>query len=395
MSAPRKTAAGWEMWVTATVDGKRRRRHLRARTRAAVLREADETRAGWRSGELADGGEVLLGAWLESWVKERTVAGVRPSTLSGYRTDRKHLAPLAEVQLQKLTPERISRLWADLLTGGLSAGSVRHVRRTLSAALTTAVDRGRIARNPARLAPCPRDATPEVTPLSADEIAAVLTAAGAVRNGTRWVVGLALGLRQGEVLGLQWGDLDLDAGNMRVRRSIDRPRWRHGCPDPNGCGVRAASCPRRTGGGGSAPLKTLGSARSLAIPTPLVTMLRAHRAAQARERLAASELWEGGDWVFPNAFGRWTHHRSDWEQWRRLLASAGIARRVRIHDLRHTAATLHLVSGTDSRVVQGLFGWTSPTLVARYAHVVDEARRQAADRLGATLWPNQASRGSA
>jgi len=184
MSAPRRTDAGWEIWVTATIDGKPRRKHLRARTRAAVLQAADETRSRWRSGVLAEGGEVLLGAWLESWVQERRVAGVRPSTLSGYRTDRKHLGPLADVQLQKLTPERISRLWADLLTAGLSAGSVRHVRRTLSAALATAADRGRIARNPARLAPCPRDATPEVTPLSADEIAAVLTAAGAVRNGT-------------------------------------------------------------------------------------------------------------------------------------------------------------------------------------------------------------------
>jgi integrase len=217
-------------------------------------------------------------------VQERRVAGVRPSTLSGYRIDRKHLAPLAGVRLARLTPERIGQLWSDLLAAGLSGGSVRHVRRTLSAALTTAMDRGQMARKPARLAPCPRDTTPDVTPLSAAEITAVPAAAGPIRNGVRWAVGLALELRQKEALGLQWHDLDLDTGILRVRRSLDRTRY-HGCNDPTG--HRAAQFPQRTGGGRAGPLKTKGSARTLALPSPLVTM----------------------------------------------LATAGITRRVRIHDL--------------------------------------------------------------
>jgi hypothetical protein len=150
----------------AVVDGhhrrRRHRRHIRGRTRTVVLRAAEATRTAWFSGVVPDGGEVTIGAWLEVWVQERRVAGVRPSTLSGYRIDRKHLAPLAGVRLARLTPERIGQLWSDLLAAGLSGGSVRHVRRTLSAALTTAMDRGQMARKPARLAPCPRDTTPDV-----------------------------------------------------------------------------------------------------------------------------------------------------------------------------------------------------------------------------------------
>lgn len=69
----------------------------------------------------------------------------------------------------------------------------------------------------------------------------------------------------------------------------------------------------------------------------------------------------------------------------RIVAAAGI-RRVRIHDLRHTSATLQLVAGTDSRTLQGLFGWSSPVLVARYAHVVEQAKRDAAQRIGDVLW---------
>jgi site-specific recombinase XerD len=125
----------------------------------------------------------------------------------------------------------------------------------------------------------------------------------------------------------------------------------------------------------------------------LVAMLRSHRASQNRDRLLASDLWQDDEWVFANNVGRVRTFRADWDQWRSLLASAGITRRVRIHDLRHSAATFSLVAGTDSLVVQALFGWTSPTLVARYTHVVDDTRRQAADRIGAMLWPD-ADRGT-
>lgn len=141
-SAPRRTpAGGWETWVTATVDGRKRRQHIRGRTKKDVIAEAESVRSQWLSGHLPKGGEVTLDAWLSTWTAERRVAGARPSTLSGYRTDLKHLAALSDVRLDKLTPERIGRLWSDQLADGLSGGSVRHVRRTLSAALTVAVDR--------------------------------------------------------------------------------------------------------------------------------------------------------------------------------------------------------------------------------------------------------------
>lgn len=392
-SAPRRTAGGgWETWVAATVDGRRRRKHIRGRTKKEVIAEAECVRSLWLSGQFPEGGEVSLGAWLTTWMAERKVAGARPSTLSGYRTDLKHLDTLSDVRLDKLTPERIGRLWGDLLVSGLSGGSVRHVRRTLSAALTVAVDRGRLNRNPARLAPCPPDTTPDVQPLTHEEAQQLLNAAAEVRGGVRWAIALALGLRQGEVLALQWDDLDLDTATLRIRRSLDRVRNSHGCSAPKQCG-RAARCPRRISTGGAAPLKTRGSARTLALPEVLVAMLRSHRASQNRDRLLASDLWQDDEWVFANNVGRVRTFRADWDQWRSLLASAGITRRVRIHDLRHSAATFSLVAGTDSLVVQALFGWTSPTLVARYTHVVDDTRRQAADRIGAMLWPD-ADRGT-
>lgn len=227
---------------------------------------------------------MTLGAWLTTWTAERRIAGARPSTISGYRTDVKHLVPLSDVRLDKLTPERIGLLWGDLLASGLSGGSVRHVRRTLSAALKVAVDRGRLIRNPARLAPCPADTTPDVQPPTHEEAQQLLNAAADVRGGVRWAIAWPWDFARAGVLGLKWDDLDLDAATVRIRRSLDRVRYSHPCSAPKQCG-RAATCPQPVSTGGAAPLTTRGSARTLALPGVLVAMLRSHRANQNRERL--------------------------------------------------------------------------------------------------------------
>lgn len=109
------------------------------------------------------------------------------------------------------------------------------------------------------------------------------------------------------------------------------------------------------------------------------------RRVQAEERGAVAELWVDGDWIFTTEIGTPVDARNDLRDWKQIIEVAGI-RRVRIHDLRHTSATLQLVAGTDSRTLQGLFGWSSPVLVARYAHVIEQAKRDAARRIGAVLW---------
>ena len=281
---------------------------------------------------------------------------------------------------------------------GLSGGSVLHVRRTVRAALQTAVDRGRISRNPVALAEAPGDDTPEVEPLRAEEVQAVLTAAASSRTGPRWVLALVTGMRQGEVLGLQWDDISWATGEIRVRRALGRRPWRHACPDEKTCPAdRPHRCPHRIGGGlVTGPLKTTAARRVVVVPAQMIELLRSHRRAQAAERLRAGELWTqqpGGGWVFATEIGTPVDPRNDLRAWIKFLKAAQIGREVRIHDLRHTAATMQLVAGTDSRVLQGLFGWSSPNLVSRYAHVVDDARRQAADRMGAALWPANPAQG--
>lgn len=150
---------------------------------------------------------------------------VRPKTVVVYRVDAAHIVrAIGDVEL---TAEHVEQLYAAILASGCSAGTVHHVRRTLSAALTTAAQRGRLARNPVPAATTPTHTAARVEPLSEAEAHRVLAAGG--RHAARWALALLVGPRQGEVLGLRWDDVDLTAGTIHIRRSLGRMPWRHGC----------------------------------------------------------------------------------------------------------------------------------------------------------------------
>lgn len=385
---------GWHVQIQVTVNGRTLRRHIRGRTKNEVQDAADTTRAELRAGALPDRGKTTVGQWLESWITARETAGtVRRKTIAGYRSDAKHISRvLGRIRLDKLTPEMVEDLYADLKKRKHNPGGILHVRRTLSACLNTAVKRGRLGVNPVTLAEAPKGEEEEIDPLTPDEVHNVLAVSGQIRNGVRWVLALSTGMRQGEVLAMQWNDIDWELKTLDVCRSLGRIPWRHGCEPDRSCGRKPQHCPHGIRGGLVAgSLKTRAGRRAVALPDQVMRLLEAHRRAQAAERLRAGEMWQAGPrggWVFASAVGTPIDPRNDQRQWKRVLKQAGV-RPMRVHDARHTAATIALVSGTDSRVLQGIFGWSSPALVARYAHVVDEAKRQAAARMGAALWPQQ------
>jgi site-specific recombinase XerD len=117
----------------------------------------------------------------------------------------------------------------------------------------------------------------------------------------------------------------------------------------------------------------------------LVPVLKAHKSAQAAERLAAGDAWADWDLVFSRPNGTPIDPRDDWDQWQALLKAAGI-RSARPHDARHTAATLLLEQGVDIRVVQEILGHSSIAVTKRYTHVTSKLSRDAADRMGQALW---------
>ncbi|MEU8006347.1 site-specific integrase [Catellatospora sp. NPDC049111] len=196
---------------------------------------------------------------------------------------------------------------------------------------------------------------------------------------------LALGQRQGEALGLQWGDLDPSAGTLTVRRAIQRQVWRHGCQGT--CGkTRGTDCPRRFGGGlVVTDTKSRKGRRTMGLLSPLLSVLLEHRAAQEKERQAACDLWQEGDWMFAQATGKPTDPRADYKDWRELLKAAKV-RPARLHDARHTAATMLLVLNVPTRAVMDVMGWSQASIATRYQHVPVELLRGIADQVGGLLW---------
>ena len=367
----RDTSRRWHGYVSMGVkpDGKRDRRHVSGTSRAVIVakvRNLERRRDGGTVEAAARG--LTLGSWMEHWLNDIASRRVRPRTLESYESIlRLHIKPnLGHHKLDRLQPEHLERHYSELLATGMAAATVLRVHRVLARALTVAVQRGKIMRNVALLVDAPAVKRPKVAePLTATEARAVLAAAEAGRNPARWTVALAVGLRQSEALGLRWADVDLDRGILSVRRGLHRVAGK-------GLVYEEPKAER--------------SRSTLALPAQLTAALRQHRATQAQERLAAGTLWEDNDLVFCQVNGRPIDRRADWASWKALLKRAGV-RDVRLHDGRHTAATLMLTAGVHPRVVMELLGHAQMrTTTDTYSHVLPALAKEAADRMGDALW---------
>ena len=114
-------------------------------------------------------------------------------------------------------------------------------------------------------------------------------------------------------------------------------------------------------------------------------LLRAHHVAQDRERETAAQLWTDGGWLFATPTGGPLNPRTDYDEWKRLLVRAGV-RDGRLHDARHTAATVLLLLGVPERAVMGIMGWSHTAMAARYQHITSAIQRDIASRVGGLIW---------
>ena len=378
----------WHGWVTMGRDehGRAVRRHVRARTKAEVTQRVSdlETQRRGTAHFAAINARQTLGQWLDEWLLQ-IKRSRKPRTFTTYESlVRTHCGPLRETKLVAVTVRQIDDLLEHVRTTS-SPTTAGNLHRTLRAAFSTAVRRGLVPTNPCRYATVPRVRHVEVVPLELTEVHRILRIAHPERNGARWSVALALGLRQGEALALTWSDLDLDTGTLAVRRQLQRLPWQHGCDDATPAHT-TARCPRRHSGGlRFDDTKSGAGRRTLAIPPQMLPHLHNHRRAQTHERLRAGSTWHDHDLVFTQPDGSPIDPRADHNAWKMLLTKAGV-RPARLHDARHTAATLLLAQGVDGRVVMSLMGWSQSVLLTRYQHVLDSMRTDAATKVGTAIW---------
>jgi len=379
----------WHGRVTVGVrdDGKPDRRHVRGKTEAVVIKKVRALEQERDGGRVRKPGKALtVEAWLNHWLENIAKPTVRESSYDAYRVAvHKHLIPgIGAHRLDRLEPEHLEKLYARMIKNGSSAGTAHQAYRTIRTALGEAERRMHITRNPAGLAKAPRLSDEEIEPYTVEEVRRILEQAGKRRNSARWAIALALGLRQGEVLGLQWPDIDFETATLRIRRSRLRPKYEHGCGDK--CGRKAGYCPKRIKvRADTDETKSRAGKRQVGLPAEILTLLGQQKEQQEEERAAARQLWMEGGWLFATPTGGPLSPNTDYHEWKRLLSDAGL-RDGRLHDARHTAATVLLVLSVPDRAVMGLMGWSSASMAKRYQHITHQVRQDVAKRVDGLIW---------
>jgi integrase len=344
-------------------------------TKAEAIADMHKMQTAKAVGAYVEPTTLTLGDYLRDWLASGC-GGVRGSTLAGYRVCvERHIVPrIGNIALQALTRMRIQALYGELATsgntrgGGLAPKSVHNVQVCLHAALEEAVRNKLIVSNPADGShKKPRD-RPEMKIWTLEELRAFLAAAVDHQDFVLYRTAAQTGMRRGELLGLRWRDLDLEAGVLNVRQQWSRQ-------DTQLC---------------FGPPKTKKGLRSIDLDPGTIDALRQQRQRVDLQRRACGRQYQSDlDLVFPCSRGGPQDPDVVYRRFARLVdrlsKRLGI-QRIRFHDLRHTHATLLLQDGLDGRYVSERLGHDSvQTTLELYAHVTSKRRRDAARRIGAML----------
>ncbi len=311
---------------------------------------------------------------LEQWVSETwlpvTKSRVKPSTWDSYRRNLElHVLPvLGHRPLQQITAAVLDRLYADLLErgnhrqkGGLSPKTVRYIHATVHKALADAVDAELLARNPAERAKPPRPRASATTSLrfwEPEELARFLEHVAGSRLAALWQLLAMTGMRRGEVLGLRWPDIDFNNARLSVRHTLISIGY-----------AIQDSTPKTH------------QARVIDLDHNTLNKLRSHRLRQDAEKDEWGASYRDRDFVFAREDGSPIHPDSLTQLFEREIARAGL-RRIRLHDLRHTHATIALQAGVPVKVISERLGHESPAFTMKqYAHVIPGMQAEAAQQI--------------
>ncbi|MEA2640783.1 MAG: hypothetical protein QOF51_2177 [Chloroflexota bacterium] len=349
------------------VNCKRVRKAYFGTNRAEAAKKLNAAIAERAKGQPVAVEKQTLQQFLTRWLDDTVATSVRPRTAIRYRElVTLHILPtLGRTQLMKLTPQDLQALYAAKLAQGLAPRTVGHIHRVLHRALGQAVRWGLVVRNVCDAVDPPKVPRGEIRALSPEEAKRFLTAAVGDPFEALYVLALTSGMRQGELLGLKWQDIDLGQGVIQVRRTLGRVKGQ--------------------GFVESEPKSSAGRRRIVLAPLA-VQALRDHWDRQCDQRLERGMLPGADSLVFGNSLGNPVGPQNMiYRSFRKVLAKAGLPV-MRFHDLRHSAATLLLAMGTHPKIVQELLGHSQISLTLdTYSHVLPGLQAEAIGKLGALL----------
>ena len=315
-------------------------------------------------GTYVEPSNVTLGEYLRTYHAEhaRHHSSTRVHQNAGYMMERHTLPALGAHKLTNLRAAHLQEFYSRKLDEGLAPSSVRKLHNGLHAALRHAVRMQLLASNPADVVVPPRIVRKEMKVLDEDQAAEMLRAAADSYLRMALILALGTGMRRGELLGLRWADVDLDAGTLVVNQTLQ-----------DSAGQLLVT-----------PPKTVKSRRSITLPGIVVDALRAHRAEQAKKTLARERNWVDSDYVLAAPHGGpWRPQNFD-RIWRVFKKKQGLE--IRFHDLRHTHATQLLKAGIHPKVVSERLGHASIGITLdTYSHVMPGMQEEAAEKIDAGL----------
>lgn len=394
-------------------DGKRRTKTIYGRTRKEVaLRLADSNKAA-REGALIIDERQTVGQFLTRWIEDVARTRVRPRTLTTYAAAiERHITPhIGRVPLGKLSAQHVQAWLRSLEDAGVSPNRRRYGRVVLRMALNTAIRWQLVTRNVATLVDAPRTVGREIQPLDPVQARTFLDAIGGQPLEAFFTVALACGLRLGEGLGLQWSDVNLDTATLTVRRAIQRFGGDAQKRRPllaerkrllavlkqSGVSTDALDDARERLSAVRKELeqvkttvqvvepKSARSKRTIALPDTVVRALQRHRVRQLEARLVAGQRWQDSGFVFTTPIGTVLDARNVTRTFKAVLASQNLPP-IRLHDLRHSCATLMLAQGVSPRVVMDTLGHSQISLTLNtYSHVLPAMQEEAASKMDAIL----------
>jgi integrase len=366
----RKRGKSWAVIVYLGRDpqtGQKRRKWYTHATKREAEAHLTQVLVQVQAGAGLPPSKLLLGDYLDRWLQDYARGKLAATTLRSYEeTVRVHLAPaLGHVPLARLSAPTIQAYLNQKLQHDLSVTTVRYHAAVLHGALRRAVRWGLLVRNPLEFVDLPRPRRKEMRVWDEEQIRLFLgEAKKSSAHYALYLMAVTTGMRQGELLGLRWRDIDFVLGAATVQQTF----YRLG-------GEQLFRTP-----------KTPASRRTVEFSPTVVDELRKVRASQASVRCGLGSAYEEYDLVFCQRNGKPLHaHNVIQRDFRRVIARAGVPR-VRFHDLRHCHATHLLRQGENPKVVQERLGHSTPAFtLSVYGHVLPGMQRDAARRLEARL----------
>ncbi len=359
----------WEARITVNQPGtgKTVRRSVYGKTQKEAREKKTALLRSLDTRNYVEPSKLTLEGWANTWIDNYVAPNLKPLTLDAYRSVmRRHIFPaLGALRVQEIGPAHVQGFYADMVKAGLSSKTVRNVSAILSKCLTSAVKQQIITINPCSLAELPKTKKAEITPLKDAEIPLFLKAISGMEEENLLALCLFCGLREGEAMGLSWDCIDFKTGKITIRQQLIK---------------------RREKGGQYGIQDSTKSGRIRVIDAPQIALeyLKRELAKQSENRLKLGDLWENpANLVFTDPLGRNFKQPNIYKHFKTVVASIGRPD-LRIHDLRHTAATVALASGANLKAVQSMLGHSTAAFTLQiYAHSTETMMKDTAERMQA------------